>query len=182
MKYTLNLSRSAYVDRRILYAFYAFMAVALLLLLVLNLINLGTSATHFAEIRQRVVQLREQTGGDGGGSASATEIQRMARQITSANELLERDAYRWTALLDQLELHLVEQVGIRSLEPDYKTGILKVSGVAGSVADLRRFLDRLTASEVFENVYLLQQAQTQTDGESDGSIDFSIELKRRGGA
>lgn len=180
MKYTLNLSTGAYINRRHLYGLYAGLAFALVLVLMLNLVNLLRSRARTAEIETRLTEVRVRDRATEGAEVNATEVQRLAKRIVFANELLVRDTYRWTALCDQLEDHLVSGVSIRGLTPDYKSGKLQISGVAASIGDLRRFLDRLAASTVFENVYLKNQAKVKNEEETN-DITFSIELKRKAG-
>ena len=92
-----------------------------------------------------------------------------------------RDNYRWTTLLGQLEVHLADGISIRGLQPDYKSGVLRLSGVAASITDLRHFIDNLSRSEVFTQVYLKEQGTEKTADDLPGGISFSIELKKRGG-
>lgn len=180
MKYTLNLATGAYINRRHLYGLYAGLAFVLVLVLTLNLVNLVRSRARTAEIDARLTELRSRDRATAAAEVNPTETQRLAARIVFANELLIRDAYRWTALFDQLEEHLVSGVSIRGLTPDYKSGELQISGVAASIGDLRRFLDRLAASTVFENVYLKNQSKIKNEEET-SEITFSIELKRTTG-
>jgi len=59
--------------------------------------------------------------------------------------------------------------------------VLRLSGVALSISDLRHFIDNLSRSEVFTQVYLKEQRTEKTIDDLPGGISFSIELKKRGG-
>lgn len=175
MKYTLNLASGTYINRRHLYGLYTAVGIVFVVLLGFNLVSLLQSRARTAESEQRMAELRGPAGASG-QVVNAGDVQQLSRRIEFANTLLERDAFRWTALLDQLEEHLVDGVSIRGLKPDYKSGSLQISGVASSVGTLRRFLDRLAASPNFANVYLKQQSSEMNEEETT-VIAFSIELQ-----
>lgn len=183
MKYTLNLASGAYVNRRRLYGAYAALGLVLLGLLIVNVLELTRSLERKREVDARLVELRGRDRAmEKQQEVGAAELAALAKRIDFANELLMRDSYRWTLLLDQLEAHLATGVSIHGLQPDYKTGVLKLTGVADSLIALRHFLDNLTNSQVFTNVYLMQQRTEKGDDAAAGGIVFSIDLQRRSGA
>lgn len=181
MKLSLNLASRVYVNRRALMSVYAILTVLLVLLLALNLSSLWRSRAETAKISERLAELQRAGArlpeGETGYSAQALDT--ATKQVSFANTLLERDHFRWTDLLDQLEETTPYGISIRGIQPDYKSGVVKLSGVALSVADLRRFLDRLAVSPHFSRVFLFQQANIKDSktGDADG-VSFSIELKR----
>ncbi len=182
MNYSLNLATGTYVNHRRLYVVFLLLGLFLLGLLIVNTTSVIRDSSRTRQIELRLDELRGQKQGAGQQlEISGAALAQMAQRIVVANELLLRDNYRWTALLDHLEAHLAEGISIRGLQPDYKTGVLKLNGVAASVTDLRHFIDNLTRSEVFTQVYLKQQRTEKTKDDLDGGIEFSIELKKRGG-
>lgn len=180
MKYSLNLATGTYVHHRRLFAILVALGLFLLGLLVINTLTVIRDSNRTRQIELRLDEFRGQKQG-GKTEVSAAAMDRLAKRIEEASELLVRDNYRWTTLLDHLEAHLAEGISIRGLQPDYKTGVLKLSGVAASVTDLRHFIDNLTRSEVFTHVYLKEQRTEKTKDDLDGGISFSVELKKRGG-
>jgi len=182
MKYSLNLATGTYLNHRRLYVTFSVLGLFLLGLLVVNTMSVIRDSSRTRQLELRLEELRGQKQGvnqqDEIGSAA---LAKMAEKITVANELLVRDNYRWTSLLDQLEVHLAEGISIRDLQPDYKSGVLRLSGVAASITDLRNFIDNLSQSEVFTQVYLKEQRTETTKDDLPGGISFSIELKKRGG-
>lgn len=182
MKYSLNLATGTYVNYRRLYAICAVLGLFFLGLLIVNSTSVIRDISRTRQLELRLEELRNQKRGVNQQSEiSGTALAEMAQRIAAANELLVRDNYRWTALLDQLETHLADGISIRDLQPDYKSGVLKLSGVAASIPDLRHFIDNLSRSEVFTQVYLKEQRTEKTTDNLPGGISFSIELKRRGG-
>lgn len=182
MKYSLNLATGTYVNHRRLYAISTVLGLFLFGLLVINGMNLFRDVSHTHELELRLEELRVQNRDPNQkGEISRAELAAQAKRIETANELLVRDNYRWTALLDQLEGHLADGISIRGLQPDYKTGNLKLSGVAASVVDLRKFIDNLSQSDVFFHVFLREQQTERTKDNLPGGISFSIELQKRSG-
>ena len=182
MKYTLNLATGTYVNHRRLYAVFTVLCVVLLGSLAVNGMIMIKDGSRTRELELRLEKLRGQDQvASQQGEISSAELAAQTQRIKTANELLVRDNYRWTALLDQLEAHLADGISIRGLQPDYKTNILKLSGVAASVGDLRIFIDNLSQSEVFTHVYLREQRTEKSKDNFSGGISFSIDLQKRSG-
>jgi len=182
MKYALNLATGIYINHRRLYAIFSVLSLFLLGLLIVNTMSVIRDSSRMRQLELRLEELRGQKRGVNQQSeVSGAALAKMAERIKAANELLVRDNYRWTSLLDQLETHLAEGISIRGLQPDYKSGVLKLSGVAASVTDLRHFIDNLSRSDVFTQVYLKEQRTEKTTDDLPGGILFSIELTKRGG-
>lgn len=182
MKYSLNLATGTYVNHRRLYAIFSVFGLFLFGLLIVNTTSVLRDSSRTRQLELRLEELRGQKrGANQKSEISAAALAKMAQRIEVANDLLVRDNYRWTTLLDQLEAHLADGISIRGLQPDYKSGVLKLSGVAASIADLRHFIDNLSRSEVFTQVYLKEQRTERTTDDLVGGISFSIELMKRGG-
>lgn len=181
MKYTLNLASGTYIHRRRLYLGAVVLAIFLFLLLAVNTTTIFRDLRRSSDLSLRLKELGGQSRTIQSATISNADSMALAQQIELSNQLLIRDNYRWTNLLDQLENHLADGISIRALQPDYKSGVLKLSGVAGTVANLQTFIDNLSRSTVFTHVYLKDQKSLKSkDGLIEG-VSFSIELKRRGG-
>lgn len=182
MKYALNLATGTYVHHRRLFAILMALGLFLLGLLVINTMSVIRDSHRTQQIELRLDEFRGQKqGASKQAEINDATMATLAKRIEEANELLVRDNYRWTTLLNDLEAHLAEGISIHGLQPDYKTGVLRLSGVAASVTDLRHFIDNLTRSVVFTQVYLKGQRTEKTEDDLDGGISFSVELKKRGG-
>lgn len=183
MKLTLNLASRTYVNRRALSLLYAVLIGILVLLLALNLSLFIRSQRHSARIRAHMAELDRELGqlrAEAGGDVAPEQLQELLVEISFANEILDKDSFRWTDLLNRLEELTFEGVTIRSLQPDYKQGSLKISGLAQDVGDLRRFMDRLFKSPYFKDVFLLQQGGAKVKdnlGRERQAIEFGIVLK-----
>jgi Tfp pilus assembly protein PilN len=104
------------------------------------------------------------------------EQEQLVADVEFANDVLKKDGFRWTFLLDRLEDVVPEQVYIRGIRPNYREGSFSLTGNARSVNDLRTFLDNLSGSADFNDVYLLQQAR-QENKAGGGLIAFSLVVK-----
>lgn len=181
MKLSLNLASRVYVNRRSLMIFYVITTVLLLLLLGVNLSLTWRTRAETAKIGERIAELKSAGArvpvANAGYSQQALEG--LEKRTLFANNLLERDHFRWTELLDQLEESTPAGISIRGVQPDFKSSAVKISGVARSISELRRLLDRLAASPHFSRVLLFQQANI-TDAKSGdvAGLSFSIELIR----
>lgn len=179
MKLTLNLASRTYLNRRALRFVYG--VVALLLLLLLGALVYGYLRDYrqLGQVEQWLVEL--ETRGEIESAPkrpplSATERERLLSDVDFANGILRMDGFRWTRLLDQLEGVLPETVGIEAIRPDYAKGSFSLTGQARDLDALRQFLDNLSASPEFSDVYLLQQAWRENPS-GGGLLGFSLEVK-----
>jgi len=181
MKLSLNLASRSYVNRRALYLFYAVLFSVLVLLLALNLVFYLRTRSQTRHLHERLAVFdRELAGGqEKGGRFSPEAYEKMLQDIAFANEILVKDSFRWTALLDRLEEVVPAKVIIRGIQPDYKTSSLNLTGTARRVEDLKRFLDNLIESSTFSDAYLLQQSRETGRGKNggQGDIDFTIVVR-----
>ena len=112
-------------------------------------------------------------------AATAAQMKDRWSEVAFVNQLLERDSFRWTRLLDQLEAHSLSGVVLRSINPDVKQDKLTISGYARELSHLRKFIDRLISSGDYKDVYLLSQGLEKiedSDGRERKAVSFVIEL------
>ncbi|MFA5516514.1 MAG: PilN domain-containing protein [Desulfuromonadales bacterium] len=178
----LNLASRTYVNRRALYGFYAIFGGLLILLLLFNLDYLWRLRAHGGKIAVQLaeVELKLDQRGVADPDIAPDAWERRRREVAFANEILLRDGFRWTEMLDRLEAVALDGISIRVLQPDFKKKSLSLSGDARGVRELRQFIDRLLAAPSFSEVYLLNQSTVKVmdalGGEHQG-IAFSIDLK-----
>jgi len=183
MKPQINLASRSYINRRGLNALYAVLTVLFLLLLILSMRTLfslqarqSQTETHLAEVRQTLGYLKN----DKNAKQTTSELAALRQEIAWANAILLQDSFRWTALLGHLEEVITETTRIRAIQPQFKEGSLKISGVAKNVTALQDFLDRIVASPDFTDVYLFSQSRVEikdAGGRPREALNFSLELK-----
>ena len=179
MKLTLNLASRRYVNERALLWGCLIITMLLLLLLFFQtrtwMQSREQNLAHLAEIKK----LEEQVHGKLPKHFTREQIDRQQQNFAVAESLLQRDAFRWTALFDRLERLLPENVSIRSFNPDYTKGSLVLSGVAMNLVDLQDLLDNLH-NDSFPQVYLRSQDQVEVLDYQDQkrpALGFSIQLE-----
>jgi len=180
MKLTLNLSSRTFVNRRALYGIYTLLTVALGLLLVLSLVLFGRAQMQLRQARGHLAELEQAGGGarmHGVGSMSSAAYEKVLERIHFANEVLAQDNFSWTDLLNHLEEVVPEKVAVSGIHPDYKERSLRIVGVARGVSDLREFLDNLSDSPYFKEVYLLQQGRVERSAAAGAGISYSIVVR-----
>lgn len=182
MKLTLNLASRTYLNRRALVTFYWLVIAALVALLCFNLVFFLRSQTQARQIKAHLQELeRDLAKGQGEVQAfNQRDYETMLTQIEAVNGIIVKDSFRWSALLGHLETLVPEGVALRSIQPDFKTGVLELQGVAEDVPKLRRLLDQLVADERLGDVNLLQQAHVQekrATGTESSLVAFSIVIQ-----
>jgi len=183
MKLTLNLASRRYLNRRALYGFYTAIIVALVLVLGLNLSLYLRGRSQTRRLEVRLAELERQLNGQQGSVVKGFSPQAytdLVEEIGFANDILIKDSFRWTRLLDWLEEVTPKRVLISSIQPAFKDRTLKIVGQTRSVDDLRTFIDNLIESPHFRDVYLYNQARVLSDHSprgKGGNISYTIDLK-----
>lgn len=178
MKYSINLASRSYVNKKALYLAYFLCAIVLVAGLLYSLGYYFELQKQIDTTENRLAELEEKILASQGGDAddySVARYEKVLAEIRLANEILDRDSFRWTVLLDQLEQVVPGNVRIISISPDHKTNTVKLSCMAKRLKDMKRFLDNLIKSEMYEDVLLFSQASEKSADGSDG-VSFSIEL------
>lgn len=182
MKLNLNLASRRYVNNRLLtYGFFG-------LILLLVVLTLWFAQTLVKE-RQRVALFQQQARetaeqlnrlrGEPQKPLSVAERARLEEQFNQAQYLLERDAFRWTALLDYMEGLLPDGVSLAGFRPDYAKNRLALTGRARSLKEMRAFLDRLLKDQRFKRVFLQNHSRITVKDYANQerlAIAFSLEL------
>ena len=179
MKYSINLASRSYVNKRALYLSYIVCGFILVAGLFLNLgyylklqNQVSTTEIRLAELEKKILASQ---GGEA-ASYSAARYTEVIEEIKVANRILQRDTFRWTALLGRLEKVVPGNVSIQQIEPDHDKRIIKLNGLAKELRDMKRFLDNLIKSGDYKDVLLLNQATVEVEGKSP-QLRFSVELR-----
>jgi len=181
MKPTLNLASRTYLNRQLLYATYGLVALVLAVSLAGSGYYMWTCRQEAAGIRAESTQIKRQLaelGPDSSEKVSPEALQKQQKSIAFANTILRKDAFRWTDLLDKLEGVLPEGVALRSIQPEYRDGSLRINGLARNLDKLQVFLDNLLVSPAFGSAFLLHQERLDPQERlGRDALNFSILLK-----
>lgn len=178
MKLSINLASRRHVNQKSLNLIFS--VVILLLLCVLLL-----QGTAYLKDRQLAMTyqahldaLQGQLQGHLPERLDPKAIAERRKAYEQAQTLLQRDAFRWTALFDRVESLLPKGVSLRSFQPDYVKNSLMINGVARDLGRLQELLDHLQM-ENFQQVYLQNQGEVDVDDGRGGkktALSFSISL------
>jgi len=177
MKYSINLARRAYVNKKILFLGYLLCGLVLIAGLLYNVSYYFRLEAQISSTETRLNELKEKILTSQGADVadySADRYDKVLAEIKLANGILDRDSFRWTVLLDQLETVVPGHVKIQSISPDHDNKSIKILGVAKELKDMKRFLDNLIKSEQYEDVLLIDQALEKDDAGAD--LKFTIQL------
>jgi type IV pilus assembly protein PilN len=182
MKLNLNLASRRYVNNRLVT--YGFLGSALLLVLLAlwfgqTLVSQRGKIALYQQQAQETSRQLNRLRGEPQKPLSVAERAALEEQFTQAQHLLKRDAFRWTALLDQMEGLLPDGVSLAGFRPDYAKNRLALTGRARSLDEMRAFLDRLLKDRRFKRVFLQNHSRIMVKdyaNQERQAIAFSLEL------
>ncbi|RME39982.1 MAG: hypothetical protein D6794_02975 [Deltaproteobacteria bacterium] len=176
MKPTINLATQQHLNRRAVYTVYLIIAALLLFWLGSHIYYLSSGRTQMARLDAHIAEMSRQLGIDRQAPpVSEEEFQALLKKIRFANQVIERDSYRWSLLLSHLEQVLPDNVRIRSVRPMFKEGKIQLAGEAKQVDDLRRLLDNLVQASFFGEVFILSQ-QLEQNQQGERLVGFNLEV------
>jgi type IV pilus assembly protein PilN len=175
MRFTINLATKTYVDQRLV-SKVCYAAIALFVLVLswnafVAFSNLGELnrlkadiATYEGRLNSRPKDIPER------------EYTRLLAEIVFFNGVIERKAFNWLGLLEQMEDVTPEGIALTSLAPDMKTGDVKIEGRAHSFANLRSYMEKLDDSRGFTKVLLLSNSDVAINDKARGVL-FTISCR-----
>jgi type IV pilus assembly protein PilN len=174
----LNLASKPYRDERPFYAAVVLLVLALGFLLINNV---QTAVQYFSATRntrteiadlQKAIAAEEKKSADAQAQIKKLDLRALNSRVSYVNAEIAERAFSWSALLDQLERVLPNNVKITTLTPtigkDGETHLL-MACVAKDGSGLIRFLNNLLANGHFARPFPQTEAKMQ-----DGSYQFSI--------
>lgn len=174
MRLSINLATRTYVSRKKLDLLLGGVATVL----VLVLLFLGKTAffamTESWRLEKEIRAYDERFKAASG--VSEQDYNRLMAEIAFANNLIDKKTMNWAALLDRLETVVPDGVAINAIEPDLRTGGLKLSGLTRKFASLRGFMEHLEADAFYREVYLQSLSDTKV-GETQSGLAFTISCK-----
>lgn len=112
---------------------------------------------------------------------SDERMREIQREVTFANQFLERRAFSWTRLLNDLEEAVPPNVSISSVGLNVKDSTIMLNGTALTLADLTALVNRLEGHRSFLNVILSRHTFRESGiaGETNvtGAVSGKAELR-----
>ncbi len=183
MKFNLNLASRRYANKRALN--HGFLAALCLLLLFSgwSIVDLMQENARLRQNEEAVSEASQQLRVLRGGPKkplSPAERAELEKEHAVIKDLLDQDAFRWTALLDRMERLLPVGVSLSGFNPDFKKKSLSIRGLSRDLELMRKFLDQLEKNGDFKQVYIKNHARTMVKDYADNereAISFSIQLE-----
>lgn len=179
MEFRLNLASRVYLDRRSVRRWLLLIGGLLGVLLAVNLLYGYRNLQQMLLIDIQLAELDSKIAAQRGRAPSSYTPERFAQvmgRIAAANQIIDADQFRWTAMLSRFEALLPSNVAVRTLQPNFQDRSLQVSAVARDMAAMTALLDALLGSADMHQAYLLNQALTeQADGET--VVQFSLVIR-----
>ena len=179
MKLSINLASRRHLNQQVL-------KLTISCIIVLLLLILAIQGNTYLQNRQQALQyqvhldsLQEQLRGKLPKRLTPEELANQRQAYKQAEILLQRDAFRWTALFDRMEGLLPDGVSLGNFNPDYGKSSLLINGVAKNLESLQILLDNLQSAQ-FNQVYLKNQGEVDVDNGRGGkrkALSFSISLE-----
>ena len=179
MKLSINLASRRYFNQHVLKLILSCAIVLLLLILAMQGNTYLQNHQQALLYQTHLDSLQEQLRGKLPERLTPEELAEQHQAFEQAKKLLQRDAFRWTALFDRMEGLLPAGVSLRSFNPDYGKNSLLINGVARNLKNLQTLLDNLQSAQ-FNQVYLENQGEVDVDNGRGGkrkALSFSISLK-----
>ena len=156
-----NLATRPFYNERVASLWLAVLAVAVVLASTVNLWNVRRASGNNTELATRAAQ-DEARAAELRRSAAALRASVDSRQIEAvsvdarlANDLIDRRTFSWTALFNQFESTLPDEVRITAVRPAIgrdRRIVLTVTVVARSVNDIDQFMERLDALRIVKDL------------------------------
>lgn len=175
MRFTINLATRTYIDQRLVSRICY--AVIALLVLVLSW-NTFYAFSNSGELHRLESDIATYEGrlNSRPKDVPEREYTRLLAEIAFFNGVIERKAFNWLGLLEQMEGVTPEGIALISLSPDMKTGETKIEGWAHSFANLRSYMEKLDGSNAFTKVLLLSNRDVMIGVKTHG-VQFTISCR-----
>jgi len=155
-----NLSTRPFYNERGVHAVLAAVAVIVVALTAWQVTRVVALSRHKTELNNGVRRDRREVddlsrrAADIRRGLNQQELATVAAAAKEANELIERRTFSWTALFNQLEATLPQDVMLMSVRPEFKDGSTNVNmEIQGRRSeDIDAFFDRLEKTGQFRDV------------------------------
>ena len=111
-----------------------------------------------------------------GVDLSDKAIRGMPQQVRFVRQVRERVGFSWTQLLTDLESTVPPNISMSGVSLDEKNDLILLDGSAQSLQDLNRLIHQLENHQAFQDVILLQHANSKKKKTKQSLIGFSMKV------
>lgn len=102
---------------------------------------------------------------------AARDAEQQRRRVESINRIIARKGFSWSWLLTELEKRTPDGLYLVQISPDFSGQKITVSGVARSMNEVLRFVDRLSSSGSLKEVYLVRHSGQEKGNAAKAAIN-----------
>lgn len=177
MRFTIDLSDGKRRGRTRIDRISVAVAVILLATLAWNGMRCASNLGEEKRLRDDIAGLKKRAHGR---AAPVSESQRASilAETRFFNDIIERRAFGWLELLEQVENATPDGIWLSSLVPDRKTGAIRVEGLAANFSTVRVYLEKLEDSGRFADAQLVSH-EKKSLWEQAGGVRFSVTFRER---
>ncbi len=95
-------------------------------------------------------------------------------EVDFINAIIEKKSFSWSLLLSDLEKAVPKGVYLVSIDPDFVTGEVSITGVARRLDDALAMVDSMGAAPRFKDVYLLKHEDKKDAKGSRSKLFFNV--------
>ncbi len=134
------------------------LAVAALILSAYNIYEYRQTSSELELYKRSVSKLEAKIARREPGLLKSLKVNAatVRGEIDFINAIIEKKAFSWSVLLNDLEAAVPKGVYIVSIEPDFAEGEVSITGVARRLDDALAMVDSMGAAARFKDVYLLK--------------------------
>jgi len=165
MEIKLNLASKPYLNRQAVRLWLLLICTLLLLILVFNVLYGFQNYREGLLLKNRLLELEGQLTSLPGASTEYTpeKFAVLKNEITLIRGIIAADQFQWTHLLGRFEELVPADVSLRTIQPDFRTHSLKISGYARNISAMTLFIDNLLGSEDLNQVFLESHAEVESN-------------------
>jgi Tfp pilus assembly protein PilN len=158
MRLKINFASREYLQARKVYLALMLLLAASVLVFAYNYRVYKLASSEGAALKSQIELQRRLTDAMAVKLAQARkkvdrrEVEATAMQAQFANMAIMKKAFSWTLFLNRLEDVVPDGVGIISIQPNFQTMDVDISGTALGMGQLTEFLTRLTRSPYYEDI------------------------------
>ncbi|MFQ5455514.1 MAG: PilN domain-containing protein [Nitrospirota bacterium] len=178
MKLTINLASKEYLLLKKIKIILYCLSILSLLLFITNIFNLSSYREKEVMIRESSVRVKEREKilvsdlKKRGIDISKKGVNRLKRDVSFANELIEKKRFSWSLFFNDIEEDVSSNISIKAIKPSSQQSSIVINGAALSLKSLTNFIKDLEDSDRFNEVFLTNQKKGK-----DNLLDFTIKLK-----
>jgi hypothetical protein len=181
MEIKLNLASKPYLNRQTVRLWLLLACTLLMLVLLLNCLYGFQNYRQMQLFESRLQEMKGQVSGVQNGATGYTPegYAEVRSEVDLANDIIASDQFRWTHLLSRFEELVPADVSLRTIQPDFKSHALQISGNARDISAMTQFIDNLLSSDDFNQAYLKSHGEVESEqgGMVQMQIGFSLVIR-----